>query len=160
MRTVPMIAILLGLAGLIPFVGLGAGALTLTSSDWADKCLLGLIGYSAVILAFLGGVHWGFGLTDGATQTVAARRARFGLGVLPSLIGWAGLAVTFLGAPVISLPIEIAGFIALTVVEARGARAGLVPAGYMTMRWMLSLVVVVFLAFVLVALLLKGRVFV
>ena len=159
MRTLPFIAVALGLAGLVPFFGFAAGALLLTSSNWADKSLLGLIGYSAVILAFLGGVHWGFGLDEAATQSTAARRSRFGLGVLPSLIGWAGLAVTFLGAPIVSLPVMIAGFIALTVVEARGARIDLVPRGYMALRWALSIAVVVCLLFVLVALLLKGRVF-
>ena len=158
MRTVPPIAILTGFAGLIPFVACALGALTFTNSDWAQKSLLALSAYSAVILAFLGGVHWGFGLEQGSTQSVAAQRARFGLGVVPSLIGWAGLLVTFVGLPKTGILVLAAGFVGTTIAEARGARAGLVPPGYMMLRWVLSVVVVVCLVSVSLVLSLGGRV--
>ncbi len=157
MRNLPLIAIVLGAAGLLPFVLCSLGALSL-GNDGARMALLGLSAYGAVILSFLGGVHWGFGLEAGTAQTEAVRRSRFGLGVAPSLIGWAGLLVTFVGLPKTGLLILAAGFAATTVVESRWAKAGLVPAGYMMLRWVLSVVVVVCLLSVCVVLGLGGRV--
>ena len=157
MRTVPPIAILLGAAGLIPFLLGSYGALAL-DGDAARISLLGLAAYGAVILAFLGGVHWGFGLEAGTTQTVGTQRARFGLGVLPSLIGWAGLLVTFAGLPKVGLLVLLAGFVAVTITEARGAQAGLVPNGYMLLRWILSVVVILCLVSVCLVLTLGGRI--
>ena len=158
MRTLPPIAILIGFAGLIPFIAGSLAALTFTDSGWAQKSLLALSAYSAVILAFLGGVHWGLGLNPTETQSPATLRARFGLGVVPSLIGWTGLLVTFAGLPKTGLLILAAGFIATTVAEARGTKTGLVPTGYMMLRWLLSIVVVVCLVSVALVLTLGGRV--
>ena len=157
MRSVPLLAVLLGLAGLTPFVALSLGAVA-QPGDWADRSLVGLSAYAAVILAFLGGVHWGIGLEAGSGQTVAAQRARFGLGVLPSLIGWAGLLVTFIGLSLLGLGILVAGFIATTIVEARGANAGLVPRGYMALRWVLSVGVILCLVSVLIVTALGGHI--
>jgi hypothetical protein len=152
-----MIAILLGLAGLLPFIGTSLGAVAL-QGDWSTRSLLALQAYSAVILAFLGGVHWGIGLETGAGQTVAAQRARFGLGVVPSLIGWAGLLVTFMGLPLVGLAIQAAGFIGLTIAEARATQSGLLPGSYMALRWLLSIVVILCLVSVLIVLAFGGHV--
>lgn len=158
MRSVPAIVILLGAAGLIPFVGCALGALT-WSGEWARMSLLGLSSYAAVILAFLGAVHWGFALEPAAGVAPArVQRARFVLGVVPSLIGWIGLLVTFVGLPKTGLLVLAAGLAATTVVEGRGARAGYVPPGYMMLRWVLSVVVVVCLLSVVLVLALGGRV--
>src|SRR5436305_1221239 len=81
-RPLPPIAMLLGIAGLIPFVVCGLGALAAPRPD-AERSLWALIAYGAVILAFLGGVHWGFGLDEAASPPANIQRARFGLGVLP-----------------------------------------------------------------------------
>lgn len=136
-RPLPPMALILGLAGLIPFLGASLAATTLTGES-ASRALLALSAYAAVILAFLGGVHWGFALTDGA-----AIRARIGLGVVPSLIGWIGLLLTFVGLEIVGLVVMVAGFIGLTIMEARATTRGLVPRGYMWLRWLLSTVVIV-----------------
>ncbi len=157
MRSLPMIAIVLGLAGLIPFVAASFGAVWL-QGDWATRSLLALQAYAAVILAFLGGVHWGIGLETGVGQTVRAQRARFGLGVLPSLIGWAGLLITFVGLPLVGLGVMAAGFIALTIAEARATQSGLLPGSYMALRWVLSIIVILCLVSVLIVLAFGGHV--
>ncbi len=156
MHGLPPFALLLGLAGLIPFVGGSLFALS-ADEDWRRIGLLALGSYGAVILAFLGGVHWGFGLDAADTQTSRVERARFGLGVVPSLIGWAGLLVTYVGLPKTGLLVIAAGFVATTIAEARAARTGLVPPGYMLLRWVLSVVVVVCLVSVCLVLALGGR---
>ena len=156
-RTMPPIAVVLGIAGLIPVVLCSLGALSL-SGEGAARSLLALSAYSAVILAFLGGVHWGFGLDAAGAPPPAVQRARFGLGVVPSLIGWAGLLVTFVGLPKTGLLVLVAGFIGTTIAEARAAKQGWMPASYMGLRWVLSVVVVVCLVSVCLVLSFGGRV--
>ncbi len=156
-RTLPPAATLLGIAGLIPFVLCSVGALSL-SSEGALRSLLALAAYGAVILAFLGGVHWGFGLDAAGAPPAPVQRARFVLGVVPALIGWAGLLVTFVGLPKTGLLVLAAGFVATTVAEARATRQGWMPASYMGLRWLLSVVVIVLLVSVCLVLALGGRV--
>ena len=150
------LALLLGLGGLVPFLACGLGSITAGGAVPADRALLALIEYAAIILSFLGAVHWGLALAGpGGAGSVAGRdgaeRARLALGVLPALIGWAALLVSVAAAPAIALALLIAGFLATTAVEARAAGEGLVPAGYMRMRWGLTLVVVLVLALVLLS---------
>ncbi|QSR34598.1 DUF3429 domain-containing protein [Marinobacterium iners] len=73
-------AYLLGLSGLIPFVGLTA----LMYQPWAITFFLS---YSAVILSFLGGIHWGVALRDEQWSN----SWRLCLCMLPSLLGWLAL---------------------------------------------------------------------
>jgi len=151
----PVLAVLLGLGGLIPFLACGAGAVAL-QGDWATRSLLALLGYGACILSFLGAVHWGLALggpalrPDSPVQVTVVQppgvlRARLGLGVLPALIGWAGLLVAFAGLPSIALGILAAGFTATIIVEAQATRRFLLPPGYIWLRWVLSIVVIVVL---------------
>ncbi len=156
-RTLPTLAMLLGIAGLIPFVASSLGALTSGPPD-NERYLLALIAYGAVILAFLGGVHWGFGLDAPAAAPAKVQRARFGLGVVPSLIGWAALLMAMVGFPLGALAALTAGFIATTVAEARASRQGYMPRGYMGLRWVLSAIVIVLLVSVWLVLMMHGRV--
>ena len=160
-RPLPLFAILLGLAGLLPFAGCGLGALS-PDPALADRSLLALVAYGSVILAFLGGVHWGFALdgsgADGSgAPTVRVQRLRFGLGVLPSLLGWAALMLAFVGWPLLALVLLAAGVIATTLTEARATRQGLAPQSYMRLRWVLSAGVLVCFAGVCLVRALGGR---
>ena len=156
-RHPPPLAILLGLAGLVPFFACGLGALML-DNDGAQFSLLALMAYGATVLAFLGGVHWGFALDDGARQTSQVLRARLVLGIVPSLIGWAALLIAFIGLPRIGLAVLLSGFVGTIIFEARASRADLMPAGYIGLRWALTAGVVLCLSCVLVARLLGAEV--
>lgn len=157
----PVLAVLLGLGGLIPFLACGAGAAAL-QGEWARLSLLALIGYGACILSFLGAVHWGFALNSPAlppgspvqvtvVQPAGVLRARLGLGVLPALIAWGGLAAAFLGLPAVALGVLAAGFVLTIIAEAQANRRALLPPGYIWLRWTLSVVVVVVLVLVALA---------
>ena len=162
-RRLPTAALLLGIAGLIPFVGGAWGALHTADDAQSARFLSGLLAYGAVILAFLGGVHWGFVLQGPVPEAVAvpAARERYRLvfGVLPSLVGWLALLLLLtLGLANVALAVLIAGFVATTAAEAELRRRALMPAGYMWLRWGLSIVVVLLLATVLTLRIVGARV--
>lgn len=75
----------LGFAGLVPFVA-GAAVVAVGPAAWHDAALRALIGYAAVIVSFLGGIHWGVG-------TAAERDGSRLWGVVPSLLAWPMLLV-------------------------------------------------------------------
>jgi Protein of unknown function (DUF3429) len=75
-------AFALGLCGLLPFV---AGALAVWwLPAWSTPAAHGLASYAAVIVSFLGGIHWGQGIRH--EDASALRWA-----VVPSLLAWAAL---------------------------------------------------------------------
>ena len=151
----PPAAVALGLLGLIPFIGLGIAALAVQNEPQAQRYLLALVGYGGVVLAFLGGVHWGFVLhparpPEAATPDARQDATRLGLGVLPSLIGWAALLTPAFGIPEVGLAVLIAGYLATMVGEHHLRRRGMaLPAGYMALRWAMSIVVLLVLVTVL-----------
>ena len=161
-RRLPTAALILSIAGLVPFVAGAIAALSTSDSLRALFLLQLLIAYGAVILAFLGGVHWGFVLDtpEPDDAVIAGRRdtPRLVGGVVPSLVGWAALIVMLAGIPAAALAILIVGFVALTVTEAELRRRLLVPPGYMWLRWGLSIVVVLVLATVLTLRLIGARI--
>ncbi|MBP0049541.1 DUF3429 domain-containing protein [Marinobacterium sp. AK62] len=81
----------LGYAGLIPFVGLtlGMGLHPLTP--------VAFVTYSAVILSFLGGIHWGVALSRPEWSSAV----RLCLCMLPSLLGWLALLLPMTGTLVL-----------------------------------------------------------
>jgi Protein of unknown function (DUF3429) len=70
----------LGWSGLLPFVG-GAIAAIVAPPAWHDIALRALVAYGAVIVSFLGGIHWG-------SSTRAAHDGARLWGVVPSLLAW------------------------------------------------------------------------
>lgn len=155
MRANDPLVLLLGLLGLVPFL-----ICAYLASAWrgpADgQAMIALIAYGAVILSFLGGVHWGFALAEPPASLAGvspaprrpdpAHRPRIGLGVLPSLVGWAALLIGVLGqAPVIALCVLIAGFLAANIGEHSAYRRGWVPGSYLWLRWALTIIVVALL---------------
>ena len=123
----------LGLSGLLPFAA-AALAVLLAPDYWGGFARGALIAYGAVILSFLGAVHWGLALRAPAGEA-SATPARLVLGVVPSLIGW--VAMMLFEAP--SLLLLALGILATAAVEQWAATRGLVPGFYMRLRWVLSL---------------------
>jgi hypothetical protein len=118
--------------------------------------LSALMAYSAVILAFLGGVHWGLALDVEQPRRIA--RLQLILGVVPSLIGWGALLLAMAFPPEAGLALLIFGFIVTLFAEVRAGRAGRLPQSYIWLRWGLSVVVVAVLVTVLVLRLLGAHV--
>ena len=160
MRAPAPMVLLLGFLGLIPFV-----VTAYLASAWRSpsdaQALTALLTYSAIILSFLGAVHWGFALAE-PPQSLAglsplpyaqdpAHKPRLVLGVVPALIGWAALLIGLLiPAPSIALCVLIAGFLATNIAEHTAHRRGWVPGTYLWLRWILTVIVVALLVTVLV----------
>jgi len=114
----------LGYAGLVPFA-LALAGLLVGGADSAAYFSLQFVAYGAVILSFVGAVHWGVALCGGpspARRMIAA--------VLPALAGWAALLLPPAGGGWLLL----AGFLALRAWETtRVGRFGL-PEWYLRLR--------------------------
>jgi hypothetical protein len=143
--SLPFPALWLGLGGLIPFAA--CTALVLGGGPFSGLAEDALAAYGAVILAFLGAVHWGLALADPADA--AAARTRLTLGVLPSLAGWAAL----LSPNWIGFGILVAGFAATWMAEEAASRAGRLGARYLWLRRALTLAVVAMLSAAWIAIL-------
>ncbi|MDP3536058.1 DUF3429 domain-containing protein [Halomonas sp. M1] len=133
----------LGVAGLIPF----AVALLLAwwgPTVWQVVATYSFVYYSAVILSFLGGVHWGAAIQNAQEGS----RRRLVLAMVPSLLAWPALMMN----TVSGLWILLAGFILIGGYDmSREGRVGF-PRWYLMLRAVLTLVVAIFHGFLLLRL--------
>jgi hypothetical protein len=149
MTQIPRPALLLGLAGLIPFL-YGALSVLVPATGalgrlWAETYhgvyLLQI--YGIVILCFMAGVIWGFAArAEGREATLF-----YVLSVVPAIF----VFLTAFAQPRPSLVMLIVGFVALLAVDGSATRQGLAPAWWMSLRLMLTAVVVVCLGIGVVA---------
>jgi hypothetical protein len=150
------IAVLLSVGGLIPFL---ISALVILFDPLASPVAIEvLISYGAVILSFIGAVHWGFAHPIGGEPLTPAvlgyERQLLTFGVVPALIGWVALlAMIHFNAPGLSLFLLMAGFFITIVVETIGKGRGIVASNYLALRWGVSIVVLITLLVVLFAVL-------
>jgi hypothetical protein len=159
-RRLPALAGVLGLAGLAPLIACGLATIS-APSELAAKWLLAMMTYAALVLSFLGGVHWGFALDEAvplAGSGGRAERVRLIFGVLPVLLGWAALLMPLVIPAEWGLVLLLIGFLATAAIESQGRREKLVPGGYMVLRWVISAVAIALLVTVLVVRLLGARV--
>ena len=129
----PRSAAWLGFGGLLPFIGLALTAFVDRHHGivWADA----LVAYGAVILSFVGALHWGFAMAM-PSMPQALRRNCFVWSVVPALIAWP--AVLF--SPPIAAPLLVFGFIAHYIQDRRLARQAVLPGWYLPLRLRLSIV--------------------
>lgn len=140
---IPRAPLLLGLAGLLPFM---LGALISTLADIAPSAdsypiiiandgIKILVLYGTIILSFMSGVLWGFATkAEGAKATTG-----YVLSVMPAL--WAFFMRG--GKPVETLPYLIAGFLGLLVLDYFFSREGLTTPWWMPLRILLTSIVVI-----------------
>lgn len=139
MAQIPRSALILGLAGLIPFLWGAATQVSEPLAMWGVTWLgprfvgpyIGL-SYGMVILCFMSGVLWGF-----ATKAEEEAGRFYALSVIPAL--WAFFLVG--DGPVSSAIYLGAGFVGLLVLDWQFQAQGLAPRWWMRLRVMLSAVV-------------------
>lgn len=159
LTTVPREYYRLGLAGTVPYVFTSLSTMYLSwnlntmwptenqllnsvmvSHETATELLHHLepvqLGYGAVIISFLGAIHWGLELAEKAPQQPRTK-FRFAMGVLAPAFAW----------PTLMLPVEWAltgqfvAFVALYFADARATTLGWAPQWYGTYRWVLTALV-------------------
>ncbi|MBD1203212.1 MAG: DUF3429 domain-containing protein [Rhodobacteraceae bacterium] len=140
MTAIPRSALILGLAGLIPFLWGAANVLFPATVGWGGQWMppmfMGsyvILTYGVVILSFMSGVLWGFA-TKAKGQAAAVGYA---LSVIPAL--WAFFMVN--GAPGDAAVNLFAGFAGLLMLDYAFARQGLAPVWWMRLRVLLTAVV-------------------
>ena len=137
MTPIPRSALILGLAGLIPFILSVATQISPAFADAALRILgprfigpyVGLV-YGTIILSFMSGVLWGFAArATGRTATVG-----YALSVIPAL--W---AFFFVGNGPVSAALMLAvGFAGLLSLDYLFWRQGLAPVWWMQLRLILT----------------------
>ena len=141
-NNVPTSAAWLGGLGALPFIAL-AGAAPFLDSAPRLFVVRALVAYGAVILSFLGGVHWGLAIASQGDAAHQALRTRLIVSVIPSLAAW----VALLFPERIGLLILAAAIAAMLWVDIRATRAGHAPQWYPKLRIPLTCVVVAALLF-------------
>lgn len=142
---IPRSALVLGLAGVLPFAW---GAATTVSPElaaygrtWLSPRFIGplvQLTYGAIILSFMSGVLWGFATkADGAQATTG-----YALSVIPAL--WAFFMTG--GGPTSAALNLITGFLGLLILDYAFARWGLAPPWWIALRSLLTTLVVICLA--------------
>lgn len=130
---IPPIVSCLGYGGLLPFVALAAATWfdSNHSSLWRDA----LLAYGAVILSFVGALHWGFAMSQ-SDMTTNRRTRSFVWSVVPSLLAWIALLV----APKYAVVLLVAGFLIHFWQDRRLVQLVNLPAWYLPLRLKLTLV--------------------
>ncbi len=141
MRSIPKAPLLLGLAGLLPFLwgaltvllpGLGAWAGATIGARFVGPYIQ--LAYGSVILSFMSGALWGFATR--ATGSVAA--SGYALSTIPAL--WAFFMVG--GGPVSAAIYLAAGFVGILGLDWMFQNQGLAPPWWLSLRLLLTAIVV------------------
>ncbi len=131
----------LGWAGLVPF-GIAALGTHSGINALVPYGLLGGTAYGAVILSFLGAVHWGLAMQDDRSPYW------YVWSITPALFGFACLLLLDVEMRIVTL---IPLFVLAWSVDRKAAKDGLIPDWYMRLRSMLTAGAVISLAAMLLA---------
>jgi hypothetical protein len=136
-RTIPAMALWLGMGGAIPFVGLSGIMLLqysglITDAGLPDRLFYHLLmTYAALIASFLGGIRWGLALVRPNSNSL------LWVSVIPSLLAWAALA---LPRPYDNL-VLVGLFLWLVMIDVQLVLRALAPRWFGTLRIALTAVV-------------------
>jgi hypothetical protein len=130
-RDLPAHVAWLGYGGLLPFAGLSI--LTVVDPYRAPAWSDALVGYGAVILSFVGALHWGFAMNAPRLDPTRRRRA-FIWSVVPALLAWPAIVLSGSTASLLL----VLGFALHLVQDRRLAGPAELPAWYLPMRWRLT----------------------
>lgn len=130
---IPPIVKWLGYGGLLPFVvsAFAVWADSINSSLWRGA----LIAYGAVILSFVGALHWGLAMSQ-SDMTAHQRTHYFVWSVVPALMAWFALLMTSKYASIVL----VVGFLIHFWQDRRLVQVTNLPAWYLPLRLRLTFV--------------------
>ncbi|MFZ9196520.1 MAG: DUF3429 domain-containing protein [Burkholderiales bacterium] len=121
-----------GLAGLIPFVFL-AGIIVAGPVHWYAASQALLTQYGALILSFVGALHWAYAVQQGVKGGEAW--LRFGYSVLPALVAWLALQFPLgLGMQILAMSL-----MACLVVDLAWLKMTVLPVWFIRLRAILTI---------------------
>jgi hypothetical protein len=123
----------LGYGGLIPFIVLAPASLVDAHHGWTWSDAL--YGYGAVILSFVGALHWAFAMTAAGLDERQRVRSLI-WSVVPALIAWPALLL----APAAAAVLLVGGFTVHYRVDRNLARRAALPPWYLALRLRLTVV--------------------
>lgn len=147
--TTKKLVLALSYAGIIPFIFFSLLAFLSETHAWAIRAN---VAYGAVILTFIGAIHWGRLLQRFSSDLTQKDRVVLVVSVLPSLLAWVVLIGFF--NPASSLCILLSGFMAMCAFE--GSLKTYTSAWYRKMRMQLSYTVSGLLALSVLSVLVVG----
>ena len=128
-QTPTPVALRLGYAGLLPFV-IGAALIWIVRAEALPYVSASLSAYAAVIVSFLGGIHWGFGF-----RRADPPQSLFVWGVVPSLVAWVAVVMPAYAGLVLQGAMLVACYLVdRRVYPTEGA------AGWLTLRFRLTVI--------------------
>lgn len=125
-------ALAFGAGGLVPFAALGVGS-WFAAPEAAALMLRHLCAYGAVVLSFVGALHWAFAML--ARMDDFERPRVLGWSVVPALAGWVALILPLRAG----LVVLIVMFLAHYAMDRRLARMASLPPWYLKLRLWLTL---------------------
>lgn len=134
----------LGVLGVLPFLALALLTWLPEGATFGQRAIVplaqwALVAYAAVILSFLGAVHWGFVLLAPSMPPRLMRQS-LAWGVIPSLLGWLALLMLFVGvAPSFAFAFLIADLLLVRLMDGALLRESAAQAdGYLELRTRLT----------------------
>jgi hypothetical protein len=132
MVEVPTLPKVLGYSGVVPFVILSA-ALWIAPANYQAEFSRALIAYGAVILSFMGAIHWGIAIRMQSEQ----EHSVLGYSVVPALLAWLAMIMPEL----YSYAVLLVAFVILCLVDSRLTSLQLAPNWYPLLRIPLTAIV-------------------
>ncbi|MCL6388898.1 DUF3429 domain-containing protein, partial [Pectobacterium carotovorum subsp. carotovorum] len=149
---VPEPILVLGLAGGLPYIGAAGTTVYLAreaqlaasgvdvgidpgvAATVLDQALNFQVTYGAVMLSFLGALHWGFEMAGYGGHKGYTRLA---IGTVPMVVAWSTLGMQ----PMEALCVQWLGYTGLWYVDSKATVAGWAPKWYSQYRFYLSILV-------------------
>ncbi len=140
MPPIPPMPLWLGTTGVLPFLFLSV--MSWIPGPWQPQVPFALQAYGAVILTFVGALHWGIAMAAADLQSPQRDRL-YAWSVVPSLVAWLSLLLPAMSAVVLLL----IGFGAQYLQDRRLAAHATLPPWYLPLRLKLTSAVGIALIF-------------
>ena len=150
LQNVPLLPLLLGLAGTIPFIFLSL-SIWIFSYELKLLAIINLINYSVVILSFIGAIHWGVAMVRNENNYKS-----YLISIMPALLSW--FLLSFMGFIVSLMTIFIILmflFLGMFFIDVKAVKEKIIPQWYLSLRKIITVIVFLSLGSVTVAINMK-----
>lgn len=138
MRTVPSGTLIVGFVGLFVFFAFSL-AMAFGSPTLAINAYLQLIHFGALVLSFVGAIHWGLAIGANA-RGIAVPSWWYLAGTLPMVLGWLTLALV---SPTTKILLLSLGFFTTFMLDVSATTRGYAPLWYKKFRKIMTIAVLI-----------------